>query len=977
MQKGALCVLALCVWLLPATARADVSDYLGKPVSSIRLVVEEKDANEPALIQALATKVGRPFSMADVRDSLTHLFSLGRFDDVRVDATLAGNGVALVFALTPLHPVTKIEFEVTPAAPGIDIGELRRAIVDRYGSSPLVSRGTDMARTMTDALVERAFLRPNVKIRVDLHHAPDTATLTFTIDPGERTVIGDIAIDGVPSVPVKDLLGALGLAKGSPYRQNELNARIDRYVESRRKRGYYEAKIVPMVALVEDGRIANLTLMVEPGARSRLVFTGDSLPSDRRADLVPIEREGSVGEDLLEDSTNRIEDFLRAQGYRDAKATYTRETKNGELVITFDVHKGPLYHVTRVDVTGNSSISLDELRPLLRQRENQPFSAARLDSDVAAIEDLYHRRGFASAKAQNTVEVYPSGTVSAEATVSIRIDVREGPRTLVGTVQIVGNMAVQSSELLPKLGLQTGNPYFEPRLRVDSDTIQLEYANRGYQNATVEAAPNFSADRTVANPVFTVREGPLLFVDHVVIIGNVRTSTATIQRELRLKPGDPFGLSAVDESRRRLATLGLFRRVMLTQVRHGDETKRDLLVTVEEAPATTIGIGGGFEVRLRVVSSAENAGAAVEKLEVAPQASFQIGRRNVFGKNRSVNLFTSISVYPNDSPILAGQPNASTDTGYGFTAYRVIGTYREPKIFNTEADGLVTGTLQQQIRSSFDFAQQSANAELSRKLTPRVAITGGYQIQKTRVFNSFIAPTDQLLVDRLFPQVRLSLFSATVSYDTRDDAIDPSRGQLLSATGWLSAVGIGSEVGFTKSLMTAQGFKTLPGTRHVVLAARAVLGLADPFPRSVVTTDALGNSTVQTIEDLPAAERFFAGGDTTVRGYALDTLATPETRDQDGFPIGGNAMTIFNVEARVPVWRGVGVVGFIDTGNVFAHANDISLGQLRTAVGFGLRYKSPVGPLRIDLGFKLQREEIAPGVREGLTALHISFGQAF
>ena len=137
-----------------------------------------------------------------------------------------------------------------------------------------------------------------------------------------------------------------------------------------------------------------------------------------------------------------------------------------------------------------------------------------------------------------------------------------------------------------------------------------------------------------------------------------------------------------------------------------------------------------------------------------------------------------------------------------------------------------------------------------------------------------------------------------------------------------------------------------------------------------------GQPIVDPVQDLPASERFFAGGDTTVRGFALDTLGTPATI-KDGFPIGGNALVIFNAELRVPVRGGLGVVGFLDTGNVFARATDLDLTELRSAIGFGFRYKSPVGPLRFDIGFKLHREDIVPGRREGLTAVHISFGQAF
>jgi outer membrane translocation and assembly module TamA len=183
-------------------------------------------------------------------------------------------------------------------------------------------------------------------------------------------------------------------------------------------------------------------------------------------------------------------------------------------------------------------------------------------------------------------------------------------------------------------------------------------------------------------------------------------------------------------------------------------------------------------------------------------------------------------------------------------------------------------------------------------------------------------------------------------------------------------------VGLVKTFFTAQAFRTLPHTDHVVLAGNARLGLAAGFPRAaIVGTDEDGAPIFGTVEDLPASERFFAGGD-TMRGFALDQLGAPSTIDSDGFPIGGNALVIVNAELRVPVHGGFGVVGFFDTGNVFARTNDINFGELRSALGFGVRYKSPIGPIRVDLGFKLGRHTIA-GRLEDLTAFHISLGQAF
>src|SRR5207249_8189353 len=159
-------------------------------------------------------------------------------------------------------------------------------------------------------------------------------------------------------------------------------------------------------------------------------------------------------------------------------------------------------------------------------------------------------------------------------------------------------------------------------------------------------------------------------VDHVLIVGNQRTRTASIERELQFKPGEPLGLEQVDESQRRLAALGLFRRVRITELVHGDEAKRDVLVTVEESPLTTMGYGGGFEVGRRVAPSADAPATATERTEFAPRAFFEIGRRNLFGTDRSVNLFTGASLHP-DTRSTTAIPS-TTSGGFAFPEYRVL-----------------------------------------------------------------------------------------------------------------------------------------------------------------------------------------------------------------------------------------------------------------------------------------------------------------
>ena len=971
-MRAAPAVAGLLVLVAGRPAGADVADYLGKPIASVRFESEGRDAAEDRLRQMLETRVGRPLSMMEVRQTIAHMFSLGRYEDVRVHASATPNGVALLYELVPVHPVTRIAFAAPPNARGLDQGQLRRAVVERFGASPLAGRAADIARFVEGELRPRGYLHARVTPGVELEHAPDRATLVLAIEPGAQTRIGTIDLVGTPGMPVARLLDRLGIATGEPFERQALDARVAEYIADAHSRGYYEARLMVTPRLADADREANLTVTIIPGPLVRVVFSGDPLPADRLDELVPIAREGAADEDLLEDASNRIEEYLRAQGYRDATAEYVRE-EGDELLITFDVRRGRHYRIADVVIAGNSSVPLSAFEGNLRLRARQPFEGASLDDDVGMIAELYRRQGFAGVSVRSSVDPLPQPPGSADVLVVVSITIEEGPRTLVGSVRIDRGEAEPPQ--LSLLGLQPGRPYFLTQMAIDRDAIQLSYANLGYLSATVASNPGLSADGTRADVVFTVSEGPRIFVDHVLVVGNSRTRAETIERELQVKPGDPLGLAAVNESQRRLAALGLFRRTRIAQLGHGDETRRDLLIEVEEAPPTTVGYGVGLEAAQRI---RQESGIASARLELAPRAFFEVTRRNLFGKNRSVNVFTRISLRPKDSPFFPGQPEpgAPDSSGFGFSEYRLLTTFREPRVAGTAADAYLTSTVEQQIRTSFNFARRAFSAEVGRRVGRFVSFSGNYQIQRTELFDQQFAPSDALLIDRLFPQVRLSSFALSAIRDTRDDPFEPGAGHYVSATGQLAARRIGSEVGFAKSYFTGQAFRALPRTNRIVFAASARLGVAAPFARRVFAIDDDGSPVIQVVKDLPASERFFAGGDTTVRGFALDQLGTRETTER-GFPIGGNALVILNAELRVPIRGGLGVVGFFDTGNVFARATSLDLWQMRSAVGAGVRYQSPVGPIRVDLGLKLNRRDVVPGQPERLTALHISLGQAF
>jgi outer membrane translocation and assembly module TamA len=299
-------------------------------------------------------------------------------------------------------------------------------------------------------------------------------------------------------------------------------------------------------------------------------------------------------------------------------------------------------------------------------------------------------------------------------------------------------------------------------------------------------------------------------------------------------------------------------------------------------------------------------------------------------------------------------------------------------------DVVVTGGVEQAMRSSFDFNRRQVLLEGSHRFGKGFSVAGRYSFGHTRLFNVIIDPASQLDVDKVFPQVRLSMLSATVIRTTRDDAFEPTQGTLVSFDSTLAPRALGSEVGFVKGSWQGFVYKRLPVLHGVVLAAGARLGLAFGFEQSVVDSNGqpVVNSNGQAVvleQELPASERFFAGGDTSVRGFALDQLGASSVLDYNGVSNGGNGLVIFNAELRFPLWRqkSLGGAVFVDAGNVFAKVSEMNLGEMRSGAGFGIRWKSPVGPLRLDLAWKLNPIIFRNGTRENRFAWYVTIGQAF
>ena len=363
-------------------------------------------------------------------------------------------------------------------------------------------------------------------------------------------------------------------------------------------------------------------------------------------------------------------------------------------------------------------------------------------------------------------------------------------------------------------------------------------------------------------------------MDHVIIVGNQRTSTSTITREMLLKPGEPLGYSARIQTQQRLVALGLFRRVVVDELRHAGEARRDVIIRVEEAPPTTIGYGGGVEGGTRLRPTGES-GQAEERFEVAPRGFFEIGRRNLWGKNRAVNLFTRVSLRSRDI-VLSGDgvrlEEPAPSSGYGFNEYRVVGTFREPRVFNTrgrrardrhprpgdpielqlrEASGARRGG---PARCRSDTAWPAA----IRTSTPGCS-TSDSRKKRSRSSTGYF----RRYGCQNSPDPSFATHAATWSI--------PSEGTFVIVDGEVAPRAIGSEVGFVKTFLQGFAYYRVPAARRVVVALGARLGLAHGLPRPVLRIGADGEPILDDRWGADRRPRAGPAGERTVfRGRRYD-----------------------------------------------------------------------------------------------------------
>jgi outer membrane protein insertion porin family len=796
----------------------------------------------------------------------------------------------------------------------------------------------------------------------------DGLVIVFRPVPAPR--LARIAVVGDSPLSVGKLRDIARLRRGEhlwPERLRRAAADIARALNAR---GYLQARVETQVLREFNGAIA--VFHVEAGRRvvvdkCRLVGSPESLQSILASELRP--RAGEAFEEKrARQAAEKMERLLREAGFWSARVRLSKNLASlgTSLELVFEVESG--LRTDALFVGGELGASMQ--RRLKRLLRDGRLTQDVLDEVTEHIEDDFRRRGYSSVavtcteersgdgalviytietgamKRLNLVRImdaprgfernvstvpgdpfveqqleedaqrlelaleeagYPRAAVAIETSgqnseVAAVFRVTPGPRVFVGAVSIESPEPISSE---PSLELSTGASFRASDVTRARDAIVRAYRNEGYTRVEVTPRLTYASDETRVDIVFEVRPGMRSFVEHIVIAGLVHTHEGVVRRELTFSEGEPLSPEKVFESQRRLGMLGLFRGVGIREMSPEARTHETLIVTVEEAPRTQIAYGLGA------------AGLGSEGNTVL-RASAEVTRRNVGGLDRSLSLFARMS----------------------FRGSRFLARYGEPYLFGRKASLSLAVFREEEERTRFSYDRLGASLETTRGLSEGWNLVARYSFSRTRL-NDVQIPTSE--IDREFIDATFSGPSLSILNDTRDDPLDPRRGRFMGSDLQFSHAVLGGN-SFVKGFFQASAYQ--PIHPRLVLAVTTRLGLARTF---------LG-------EDLAPTDRFFAGGDYSLRGFEIDTVLAE----------GGRGLALGGLELRLFLSRALSLAVFNDLGNVFPEVADMSVRDLRYTAGVGLRYRTALGPIRLDWARKLNRR---PGESSG--ELHFTVGHAY
>ncbi len=853
---------------------------------------------------------GRAVDAAAVRRAIKTAFLKGIFEDIAVTVQ-EGDPRTIEISVRERDYIRKIEISGDHQLSDKKIRELFLLREEEQMRPDMIERAIEELKA---ALERLGFPSAEVSMAVRPGGRPSLVDIGLRVVTGPPQLIRSISftVKGAAEAP-----GGLRTAESTISFRDLLKVsagdiydrdRVGLELKAMREELKRQGYIKPSIGPVSFSD-GHLETEVSLGKKLELAFEGNAALSSAVLSRESLLQESEdFNDDVVGEATDRLLARYHAEGYSHVQIAPVIRADDRTISVSFFVYEGERVKVASVSFTG-TGLPHDSLRQVMTLRENSYYNPALIGRDQDLLREFFGALGYLEAVVRR-IEVKASENRTA---VDLLVVIEEGEKTTISSIVITGVDAVTAEQLMKVAGLKTGDPYNEVDISDARFRILEDYNGRGF--ASVDVAVQRQIENHRAAVVFAVSEGNKLILGRTVIVGNRRTRYPVIRRELLHREGQPYNLGLFAEERQKLYKLGLFNDVQIEAV-ETDGGRSDVLVRVQEGNAGSVEFGAGY--------------AEYEKF----RGFLEVSYRNLWGMNREGLARAEVSSLEKRYLLQYNEPWA-----FGTQLpLRVFFQYNDKREINVSAK-----------ETLYHLTRYTLTAGIERKLSSVLKSELYYEFSLVRTTD--VAP-DVVLSKEDMGTLAIGSVRPVLIYDTRDNPFEPEKGVLAGASLKVASYMFLSETNFAKLEVYGSRYQKI--ARDVVLALSVRGGVAYH----------LGDT-----QELPLVERFFLGGRSTVRGFDQDTLGP---KGADGNPTGGNVFLMGNIELRTSVGKGFGIVPFIDVGNVWVNMKEVAPTDMRYTAGLGLRYRTPVGPLRVDYGLKLNRE---PGESKG--ALHFSVGHAF
>lgn len=947
-----------------------LSAYEGAMVHDVQFRGARR-SDQSELLNRIPVHSGHRFHRAQLKESLQMLYTTGRFKNIQVEAeTQPDKSINVYFVVDEAVFVGALHMYGAPRPPTAN--QLLNATKLRLGEEFTDEKLQIAIDRIKRVMAENGYFGPDVQTETQAHPENQNLETTFIVTRGPHARVGEVMVEGDSGYPPEQIRKVAKLKPGAEVRV----AHVTRALNNLRKKYQKQDRLEAQVSLIDRNyhpstNKLDYTFKIDRGPRVDIRLEGARLRKSQIRKFIPVFEENAVDSDLLNEGQRNLRDFFQTQGYFDATIKFSQtRPQNDRLLVVYDIDKGERHKLENVVIRGNKYFPTDTIRERMRVQpadvllRHGRFSQTLLARDLTEIQLLYRSNGFDKVKVASQVQDDYKGE---KGRLFVAIDIDEGPQTLVSSMRLEGNHTFNDEQLTALMSTIEGQPYSDFNVANDRQTLINYYYDHGFPSVSIETGAQPAPEKASAQDVvFKINEGEQEFVDRVVVSGLQRTQPFVVNREFQIRDGDPLSQSAMVNTQQRLYDLSIFNQVdMAVQNQDGQVSRKNLLYQIEEAKRYTFNYGVGFELQTGSVNSSCSSPQLVivnqkptqaicpsqGSVGFSPRVSFDVTRINFRGRNHTVAL----------------------KTRYGRLLQRASLSYEQPQWLNSDKLTLTVTGFYEKARDVLTFTARRAEGSIQASQAYRPGTTFIYKFSYRRVATEGLDATVSEASLPLFSRpVRVGMPSFSAIRDHRDEPLESHKGSYNTLDVGVAAGAFGSQANYTRLFVQNSTYHSFGPNRKWTFARATRLGVEEPFGAMA--------GTVQGTVPLP--ERFFSGGNNTHRGFAINQAGPRDP--QTGFPIGGDGLFINNLELRSPpvplpiIGENLSAVIFHDAGNVFTSAGDIIPSLFRIsqknkdqcrnfsdptakcdfsytshAVGLGLRYRTPIGPVRVDLGYNL------------------------